>query len=125
MPKVRSIFMSTTIVPDPAPLNPNVTFEGILDFVHDIVVRTMGDMDKADDIIDHEYYAGLYDSALLVEDYMTKGLFNKPEVIEKISSKMPDAKIIFGVTAGVAAGATIVASAFIIRDFRRNRKANR
>jgi len=63
--------MSTTEVPKPGAINPEVTMEKLLEWVHDQLEKTMGDSDKAGEIEAVCYYDGVSDGLLWVQNLMT------------------------------------------------------
>lgn len=63
--------MSTTYVPPPNPLNPEVTLEMVLEEVHNLLREAQGDEDKSSDYDDHTYYSAQVNAYQTVQDFLT------------------------------------------------------
>lgn len=81
--------MSRTIVPDSDPLNENVSMARVLKFIFGLMETLMGDMDKAGNVEDHEYYAGGWDMLYDVRALITTPKRNTGSKVERtIDRKM-------------------------------------
>lgn len=59
--------MATTIIPNPGPVDPNLDPKAALEYVHENLRIAQGDLDKAGDVDDANYYAGLVDAYTTVQ----------------------------------------------------------
>lgn len=85
--------MATTILPKIGRVNKRVSLKKLLRNVHENFECAYGDYDKAGDMEDHAYYAGLIDAYYNVEHLIT----DKHSVAARLFTKTDLALMAFGV----------------------------